>query len=430
MEGDEQRRRGMAAQRRVEKGQGSRARHELTVASLAPRNRETLAELRGRRSEERESSIPEEVQDFVPEHRLILDASKFAKCLQTAPSGCSPGPGGCTNEILKVCLEDSETLELLTSAAEDFARATVPREVSECFMLATMTALRKRDGSVRGIATGTSFRRLVAKTLARQFAHEVEAACAPFQFALSTRAGTDCLGHAVRAATEANPQATVLTIDGVGAYDHVHRSAMMVKLLEIPGLRGLLPFVRSTYGQPCYKWTDAKGVRHDIHQHEGGEQGDPLMPLLFSLAVRNALVEVRDGMLPDELLFAYLDDVYVVSNPDRTRVLYDLLGRLHAGKTRTWNKASECPPNIDDLGDEIWNPEGIKILGTPVGSDLFVSQTTTVRLEEESRLWEAVSWVPDAQCAWQILHQCAGPRCHHFLRTVPPTQIGCVRAWP
>ena len=175
--------------------------------------------------------------DFVPQHPLILDSSKFAKFLRTAPTGSSPWPGGCTNEILKVCLEDTETLELLTSAAGDFARATVPRKMSECFMLASMTALQKRDGGVRGLATGTSFRRLVAKTLARQFAQEVEAVCAPFQFALSTRAGTDCVGHAVRAATEANPQATVLSIDAVGAYDHVHRSAMMAKLLEIPVCR-------------------------------------------------------------------------------------------------------------------------------------------------------------------------------------------------
>ena len=72
-------------------------------------------------------------------------------------------------------------------------------------------------GGVRGIATGTSFRRLVAKTLVRQFAQEVEAAYAPFQFALSTKAGTDCVGHAVRAAT------AVLSIDGVGAHNHVHR---------------------------------------------------------------------------------------------------------------------------------------------------------------------------------------------------------------
>ena len=27
----------------------------------------------------------------------------------------------------------------------------------------------------------------------------------PFQFALSTRAGTDCVGHVIRALTDANP---------------------------------------------------------------------------------------------------------------------------------------------------------------------------------------------------------------------------------
>ena len=57
-----------------------------------------------------------------------------------------------------------------------------------------------------------------------------------------------------------------------------------------------------------------------------------------------------------------------------------------------------------------------------MGSDLFVSEVSAARLEEESRLWEALSWVPDVQCAWQILLQCVGPRCHHFLRTVPPRQ--------
>ena len=42
-------------------------------------------------------------------------------------------------------------------------------------MSATMTALQKPDGGARGgIATGRSFRRLVAKTLARQFGKVVE----------------------------------------------------------------------------------------------------------------------------------------------------------------------------------------------------------------------------------------------------------------
>ena len=127
-------------------------------------------------------------------------------------------------------------------------------------MAATMTALQKPDSGVRGIATGTTFRRLVAKTLARQFGKAVEATCAPYQFALSTKAVTDCVGHAIRSLTDANRAATVLSIDGIGAYDHVHRSAMVAKLLEVPSLRGLLPFVRSTYGRPTsYTWIDEQG---------------------------------------------------------------------------------------------------------------------------------------------------------------------------
>ena len=59
------------------------------------------------------------------------------------------------------------------------------------FLHAAMTALQKKDGGVRGMASGTSFRRLVAKTLARQFSVAVETTCAPFQLALSTRAGVD-----------------------------------------------------------------------------------------------------------------------------------------------------------------------------------------------------------------------------------------------
>ena len=53
---------------------------------------------------------------------------------------------------------------------------------------------------------------------------------------------------------------------------------------------------------------------------------------------------------------------------------------------------------------------------------VFIATSTTARLEEEARLWEAVSWVSDPQCAWQIVLHCAGPLCHHCLRTVAPSQ--------
>ena len=138
-----------------------RARQELTGADLAPKTMETLAELQGRRPQVRVVDIPQEVIDFVPDRS---DMKLFTQCLQSAPSGCSPGPGRCTNELLRLCLDDPELVQLLFRAAD--ARARMPDTVMKAFMFATMTALLKPDGGgVRGIATGTSFRRLVAKCL-------------------------------------------------------------------------------------------------------------------------------------------------------------------------------------------------------------------------------------------------------------------------
>ena len=78
--------------------------------------------------------------------------------------------------------------------------------------------------------------------------------------------------------------------------------------------------------------------------------------------------------------------------------------------------------STDDLGADVWSAEGVKVLGTPLGSDAFVRQQVHERIVDEQRLWDAIPQVPDLQCAWQLLLQCAGPRANHFLRTLPPSQ--------
>ena len=58
-------------------------------------------------------------------------------------------------------------------------------------------------------------------------ASEFEAECAPFQHALPTRAGTGCVGHMLCATNDSDPDDTFLSVDGIGAYDHVLRAAML-----------------------------------------------------------------------------------------------------------------------------------------------------------------------------------------------------------
>ena len=132
-----------------------------------------------------------------------------------------------TYDHLKVLLDDEALLGVAGDAAQDVARTAVPPQIQNALVLSTMVGLRKSDGGMRGIATGATFRRLVGRALAKQVGPAIEAACSPHQYALSTRAGTDCVGHVIRALTDADTSATLLSIDGVGAYDHVLRAAVL-----------------------------------------------------------------------------------------------------------------------------------------------------------------------------------------------------------
>ena len=111
--------------------------------------------------------------------------------------------------------------------------------------------------------------------------------------------------------------------------------------------------------------------------------------------MRPALVEAKSEMRPDEQLCAFLDDIYALSSPDRTHDLCELLGvklasagiRLHTGKMRCWNRSGVPPPNMADLGPDVWSPQGVKILGTPVGSEQFIEEAVQ---REERILWDVI----------------------------------------
>ena len=91
--------------------------------------------------------------------------------------------------------------------------------------------------------------------------------------------------------------------------------------MNVEGMGQAVPFVRMFYGSPSsYMWEDASGVTHTITQSEGGEQGDPLMPLLFSLGQHSALEAIQEDLNEGEFLFAFLDDRCTASLSPPNRV--------------------------------------------------------------------------------------------------------------
>ena len=229
---------------KVRKGEVSRARQVLTAAEIAPGDDATWAALTdpARRPAVPRTAVPQELLDFHPAELPLLSVRALASALREARRGGAPGLSGMRAEHLKVLIQDVPAMELLAEAATKLAQARLPAAVARALAMARVTALRKPDGGVRGIATGDVFRRLVSRTLAKEWAQTFDQATRPYQFALQARAGTDALAAHIRAALATRPDAVVVSLDGRSAYDCMSRAAFLGKLRQVAP--ELLPFVR------------------------------------------------------------------------------------------------------------------------------------------------------------------------------------------
>ena len=177
-----------------------------------------------------------------------------------------------TVEHLRPLLDLVRDQQLFCKVAERLARADVPPSIVE--------AIRMGDDGFakdkwRGIVVGDVVRRLVARTVAQQLGPSVEAATTLYQYALSTSAGSECVAHVIQGLTELNPEATVLSIDGISAYDQISRAAMIDGLFSLCGGE-VVPFVRLFHGSPS---TRDRCVGHSfgrccVHPGPFGDEGN------------------------------------------------------------------------------------------------------------------------------------------------------------
>ena len=101
-------------------------------------------------------------------------------------------------------------------------------------------------------------------------------------------------------------------------------------------------------GMPCpmnLEWSN-------IQQGEGGEQGDVMMPMLFSWGQHRAWA-IAEQLQEKEKLFAFLDVIFVVCNLDKVGHVHQLLqrgcGSMHASRC-IWARAGATGARHDQIG--------------------------------------------------------------------------------
>ena len=246
-------------------GELSHARRALEGEPVAPSNENTWKALtnEAKRPRTAREGINQELLDMNPTVPVDLDVDLLLKNLRTSRRGAAAGPSGMTTEHLKIILDSIECYALFGEVATLFARGQIPREILEGVKVGRMTALQKPDGGVRGIVVGDVVRRLVARTMAQQFGPQAEGATHPFQYALSTRAGTECVAHVVQALTSLDKGATILSIDGIGAYDTMSRKALMQGVADMVDGDKIAPFRPAILFLSLHISEGRRGGRHE-----------------------------------------------------------------------------------------------------------------------------------------------------------------------
>ncbi|CAJ1358061.1 unnamed protein product [Effrenium voratum] len=122
-------------------------------------------------------------------------------------TSAAPGPSGCTNEHLRLLLDSEEDMQLLHHATQRLALADVAE------VIATAPSTRGRGARRSRTVSNQDCRHSSGHSLA-QYAAPIQEACSPHQFTLSTRSGTGSVVHALSVATELDPTATIVSVDG------------------------------------------------------------------------------------------------------------------------------------------------------------------------------------------------------------------------
>ena len=285
-------------------------------------------------------------------------------------------------------LDDEEATLLVTEAAEHLSTADLPKEIGDAIGLGALTALLKKKGSIRNIVTG---------------GHSAEESHAPWHNSVQIFEEACSLSvRALHASGDWPRCSSGQVVDGVGPAEDsvVHRRHRDIRpsngsrcwrpLHINPALTPLLPFVRTFYGKDStYVWYDDEGAPTRSFRARGASKGTTLMPVLYALGQYAALTQVDASLHEEEMLFTFLDDIYILCDPSRVgeiflqvkQSLVKFAGvQVNLGKTKVWNRAAIRPEDLDTVGAEAWRGEGpeeergLVVLVVPVGHKAFVQK--------------------------------------------------------
>ncbi len=196
---------------------------------------------------------------------------------------------------------DSQFLISLASFCTLVLEGRVPAEIRPFFFGASLVALEKKSGGIRRIAMGCTLRRLVAKIAGQMVVEDMANLLSLRQLGYGVRNGAEAAVHATRRfVMDMEDDHAFLKLDFRNAFNSIRRDKVLEAVQDL--CPDIYPLFHSSYSAPSSLfWGESV-----ISSQEGFQQGDPLGPLLFCLALHRHCMQ-----LCSSLSVMYMDDVSI-----------------------------------------------------------------------------------------------------------------------
>ena len=390
--------------------------------TFAPPNDSTIEALKSKHPPPHpESVIP--TAPIAAESVLEVNQSEVIKALLSFPKGSAGGPECLRPQHLADMTSRSandgglQLLQALTSFVNFILSGMVHADIRPFFFGATLLGLKKKDGGIRPIAIGGTLRRLVAKVASRCVSAQMVDVLAPLQLGYASSKGAEAAVHSARMYLRDLPaNYAMVKLDFRNAFNSVRRDRVLEAALEhIPEL---YPFVYCCYSTSSHLFFD----KHILSSQEGVQQGDPLGPLLFCLAIHPLVKK-----LSSELKIFYLDDGLIGGSTSDVLEDIRLIQREAAriGLQLNLSKSELITHNSKDCSilqsaDLISiHPEDATFLGAPIGPPASVDSSISIKISALKVMSERLPHLQRHDALLLLRHSLAIPKILYLLRTAP-----------
>ena len=367
-----------------------------------------------------------------------VSRAHILRALRSFPRGSAGGRDGMRPQFLLDMLRRTaapirnRTLDYIADLVALMIQGRLPAVLGPLLASASLVGIPKPSGGIRPIAVGLTLRRLAGKVALHLVRDVVTSHLQPLQQGVGVARGAEAIVHSVQRYVSHYAQSDnhmVAQVDLSNAFNRVSRHAVLAAVQDV--CPSILPWVAYTLCCRSHLYFGS----FLLSSSSGVQQGDPLGPMLFALAI-HPLVRQLSSVPELDLSAWYLDDGTLAGSQQG---VCSALHALHAsgpqrglvmntGKTHLWWPNLALHPSVSlqlrGLDRALLRPpgDGVTVLGSPVSHlPSFYTSSLSSRVDSAITAIRSLAHLEDPQIQLLLLRSCLGScRLVYLLRSIPP----------